>query len=223
MFHALAAMGIVEEARRAPTCSMAARIIYRVYETKDGKHFSVGAIEPQFYKELLERADIRDQDFEAQTDHDAWKGLSEKMDAIFKTKTRAEWTNLLEGSDACAMAVQTLHEAPDHPHLKARETFVVRDGKVQPAPAPRFSRTPRRSAHRRRQVPSMRKMHSPPGHDGVTIAFERITPVLRIWTSPRQADEFYLGFLGCGIDWEHRSMPMRPCTVRSRAATWFCT
>ena len=141
MFHALAAMGQWTSTPRENLLDGGAHF-YRVYETKDGRHFSVGAIEPQFYKELLERAGITDAAFAAQTDRSGWAGLSDKLAAIFKTKTRDEWATLLEGTDACAMAVQTLHEAPDHPHLKARETFVVREGKVQPAPAPRFSRTP---------------------------------------------------------------------------------
>ena len=141
MFHALAAMGQWTSTPRENLLDGGAHF-YRVYETKDGRHFAVGAIEPQFYKELLERAGITDAAFAAQTDKSGWAGLSDKLAAIFKTKTRDEWAALLEGTDACAMAVQTLHEAPNHPHLKARETFVVRDGKLQPAPAPRFSRTP---------------------------------------------------------------------------------
>ena len=141
MFHALSAMGLWKDKPRTNLLDGGAHF-YRVYETKDGRHFSVGAIEPQFYKEFLERAGIVDDAFVAQNERDGWEDLSSKLAAIFKTKTRDEWSKLLEGTDACAMAVQTLHEAPNHPHLKARETFVVRDGKLQPAPAPRFSRTP---------------------------------------------------------------------------------
>lgn len=141
MFHALSAMGLWTNTPRTNLLDGGAHF-YRVYETKDGKHFSVGAIEPQFYKELLARAGISDVDFEKQNERGGWPDLSDKLAAIFKTKTRDEWTALLEGTDACAMAVQTLHEAPSHPHLKARDTFVERDGKLQPAPAPRFSRTP---------------------------------------------------------------------------------
>ena len=141
MFHALAAMGLWTDKPRTNLLDGGAHF-YRVYETKDGKHFSIGAIEPQFYKELLERAGIDDKAFLAQNERGEWANLSDKLEAIFKTKTRDEWSKLLEGTDACAMAVQTLHEAPHHPHLKARGTFVERDGKLQPAPAPRFSRTP---------------------------------------------------------------------------------
>ena len=103
---------------------------------------SIGAIEPQFYAELRKLAGLSDAAYDAQVDRGKWPELQQKLEAVFLTKTREEWSKLLEGTDACAMAVQTLHEAPNHPHLKARETFVVRDGKVQPAPAPRFSRTP---------------------------------------------------------------------------------
>lgn len=141
MFHALSAMGQWTDRPRTNLLDGGAHF-YRVYECKDGRHFSVGAIEPQFYKELLERAGIDDPDFQAQNDRAQWADLSDKLAAIFKTKTRDEWAALLEGTDACAMAVQTLHDAPNHPHLKARETFVARDGLTQPAPAPRFSRTP---------------------------------------------------------------------------------
>ena len=141
MFHALSAMGLWSDTPRKNLLDGGAHF-YRVYETKDGKHFSVGAIEPQFYRELLQKAGIEDAAFGAQLARDQWHRLSEKLAAIFKTKTRDEWSTLLEGTDACAMAVQTLHEAPHHPHLKARGTFVERDGKLQPAPAPRFSRTP---------------------------------------------------------------------------------
>ena len=141
MFHALSAMGLWSDTPRKNLLDGGAHF-YRVYETKDGKHFSVGAIEPQFYKELLEKAGIADEAFAKQNERGEWANLSDKLAAIFKTKTRAEWSELLEGTDACAMAVQTLHEAPHHPHLKARGTFVERDGMLQPAPAPRFSRTP---------------------------------------------------------------------------------
>jgi alpha-methylacyl-CoA racemase len=141
LFHSLSAMGLWADKPRTNLLDGAAPF-YRVYECKDGRHFSVGALEPQFYREFLERAKIDDPDFAAQNDRAKWPELADRLAAIFKMKTRDEWAAILEGTDACAMAVQTMHEAPHHPHLKARGTFVERDGKVQPAPAPRFSRTP---------------------------------------------------------------------------------
>ncbi len=141
MFHALKAMGVWPGGPGENLLDGGAHF-YRVYETKDGKHFSVGAIEPQFYAELLQRAGIEDPAFKAQNDRGQWPALQEKLEAVFKMKTRAEWSDLLEGTDACAMAVQAMDEAPRHPHLVARKTFVEHAGALQPAPAPRFSRTP---------------------------------------------------------------------------------
>ena len=114
---------------------------YEVYETSDGGHLSVGAIEPQFYAELLRLIDVDAQEA-PQWDRARWPELKDRFAAIFRTKTRAEWAAILEPADACATAVLGLHEAPDHPHNIARGTFVTVDGVVQPAPAPRFSRTP---------------------------------------------------------------------------------
>ena len=115
---------------------------YRTYRCADGKHLSVGAIEPQFYALLRQIAGMTDAAFDAQRDQAAWPDLQEKAAAIFVTKTRDEWTRLLEGTDACVAPVLSLAEAPNHPHLQARGAFVEVDGVRQPAPAPRFSRTP---------------------------------------------------------------------------------
>ncbi len=113
-----------------------------VYETSDGKYVTVLAIEPKFYAELCRRIGIDTTDLPYQNDRSAWPELKPKFAAIFKTKTRDEWCALLEGTDACFAPVLSLEEAPHHPHNVARETFVTVDGVVQPAPAPRFSRTP---------------------------------------------------------------------------------
>jgi alpha-methylacyl-CoA racemase len=140
MFHALKTMGVWTDKTRNNMIDGGAHF-YRVYECKDGKHFSIGAIEPQFYAEFLQRAGIDDPAFKTQNDRAHWLTLQDKLETLFKTKTRDEWSALLEGTDACAAAVQTMDEAPKHPHLIARKTFVEYDGAVQPAPAPRFSRT----------------------------------------------------------------------------------
>ncbi len=116
---------------------------YEVYETKDGKYVAIGAIEPQFYAELLERVGVaKDPRFIAQMDRSKWPQMKQEFEALFKTKTRAEWCELLEGSDACFAPVLSPLEAPEHPHNRERKTFVTVAGALQPAPAPRFSRTP---------------------------------------------------------------------------------
>jgi alpha-methylacyl-CoA racemase len=115
---------------------------YGTYECADGRFVAVGAIEPQFYAELLRRCGVTDPEFEAQLDRDRWPALREKLAAVFRTRSRGEWCALLEGSDACFAPVLDWDEAPRHPHNVARGTFVTLDDVVQPAPAPRFSRTP---------------------------------------------------------------------------------
>ncbi len=115
---------------------------YRCFECADGKEVSVGAIEPQFYAELLAKSGAPAELAEAQMNPANWDDYAEKLATLFKTKTQAEWTVLLEGSDACFAPVLSLDEARDHPHMKARSAFVERDGEWQTAPAPRFSRTP---------------------------------------------------------------------------------
>ena len=114
---------------------------YTVYETRDGKYVSVGSIEDKFYAELLERTGVDPASLPEQFDRGEWAGVTERFEAIFRTKTRDEWCAIMEGSDVCFAPVLSLAEAPAHPHNRARETFVEVDGVVQPAPAPRFSRT----------------------------------------------------------------------------------
>lgn len=115
---------------------------YRCFVCADGKEISVGAIEPQFYAELLARTGAPAELAEGQMNPENWDAYAEKMAALFKTKTQAEWCELLEGSDACFAPVMTLDEAREHPHMKARATYVEHDGAWHTAPAPRFSRTP---------------------------------------------------------------------------------
>jgi alpha-methylacyl-CoA racemase len=115
---------------------------YEVYETADGRHLAVGAIEPQFYAELLRRCGLDADDLPAQFDRSAWPAMKQRFAALFRTRTRAQWCELLEGTDACVAPVLSLAEAPAHPHNAHRRTFVEAFGVTQPAPAPRFSRTP---------------------------------------------------------------------------------
>jgi alpha-methylacyl-CoA racemase len=114
---------------------------YEVYETSDGGHVAVGAIEPQFYARLLAALGLSAEDA-PQWDRARWPALKQRFAEIFRTRSRAHWTALLEHDDACATGVVALAEAPDHPHLAARGTFVEVDGVIQPQAAPRFSRTP---------------------------------------------------------------------------------
>ena len=113
---------------------------YSTYATADGRHMAVGALEGKFYAELLDRLGL-DEDPARQHDRAAWPALRERIAAQFATRTQAEWSEIFAGSDACVAPVLSLREAPGHPHMQARGSFVVRDGIVQPAPAPRFSAT----------------------------------------------------------------------------------
>ncbi|MCX7961344.1 MAG: CoA transferase [Burkholderiales bacterium] len=115
---------------------------YDVYETRDGKHVAIGAIEPKFYAELLERLGLSDEPLPAQHDRAGWPRLRARFAEVFRAKTRDEWCARFEGSDACFAPVLSFSEARAHPHNVARETFVGVGGVPQPAPAPRFSRTP---------------------------------------------------------------------------------
>jgi alpha-methylacyl-CoA racemase len=115
---------------------------YDTYETADGKWVSVGSIEPQFYALLLKHTGLdADPDFETQMDPSEWPKLKEKIAAVFKAKTRDEWCEIMDGTDVCFAPVLTFEEAINHPHNVERGTFVEVDGSMQPAPAPRFSRT----------------------------------------------------------------------------------
>lgn len=118
---------------------------YRTFACADGEHVAVGALEPQFYRLLCERVGLEEPLLDTRTDPGSWPGLHERFAAIFLSKSRAEWCAILEGTDACFAPVMSLAEAPSHPHLAARGTFVEQDGIVQPAAAPRFSHTPSRA------------------------------------------------------------------------------
>jgi alpha-methylacyl-CoA racemase len=116
---------------------------YNSYECSDGNYVTVGALESQFYKLLVEQCGFEDDpEFAGQFSKSDWPGAKEKMIALFKTKTRSEWCDLMEGSDVCFAPVLNFNEAADHPHNKERKTFLNIDGVLQAAPAPRFSETP---------------------------------------------------------------------------------
>jgi alpha-methylacyl-CoA racemase len=103
---------------------------------------AVGAIERPFYAELLRGLGLEGEALPDQMDRSQWPAMQERFAAVFKTRTRDEWAAVFEGTDACVAPVLSPLEAPDHPHNRARGTYVTVDGKVQPGPAPRFSRTP---------------------------------------------------------------------------------
>jgi alpha-methylacyl-CoA racemase len=115
---------------------------YDTYETADGKYVSIGSIEPQFYAELLRLTGLEGEELPRQMDKSAWPALKVRLAEVFRTKTRDEWCELMEHTDVCFAPVLTMDEAPVHPHLAERGTFTEVAGLVQPAPAPRFSRTP---------------------------------------------------------------------------------
>lgn len=115
---------------------------YRCYSCADGREISVGAIEPQFYAELCERAGIAAELRDGQLDPGNWPGYTTKLAALFATGTQAEWCDRLEGTDACFAPVLPMDEAREHPHMKARGLYQEHGGRWHTAPAPRFDRTP---------------------------------------------------------------------------------
>jgi alpha-methylacyl-CoA racemase len=115
---------------------------YDVYETRDGKYVSIGAIEAKFHAELLSRLNLRSEDLPGQYERARWPEMREVFARAFRTRTRDEWCAIFEGSDACFAPVLSFSESRNHPHNAARASFVDVTGVPQPAPAPRFSRTP---------------------------------------------------------------------------------
>jgi alpha-methylacyl-CoA racemase len=141
IFFTLLARGQWEE-RRASNLLDGGAPFYGTYACADGGFIAVGALEPQFYETLCRLAGLDAPEFRERGDRKRWPELRQKMQAVFKTRTRAQWCEILEGSDACFAPVLGLREASTHPHLVNRGTFLEREGVLQPAPAPRFSRTP---------------------------------------------------------------------------------
>lgn len=139
MFFSMADKGFINQ--RGANLLDGGSHFYNTYETADGKYVCVGAIEPQFYALLVQHSGVNAADFEAQMDRGTWPDKRDTLEAIFKSKTRDEWCQIMEGTDICFAPVLSIWEAPNHPHNKHRETFIDVDGITQPAPSPRFSRT----------------------------------------------------------------------------------
>jgi alpha-methylacyl-CoA racemase len=114
---------------------------YNTYETSDGEHICIGSIEPQFYKLLLDTVVLTDDDLGPQNEKANWSANKEKLAAVFKTKTRSEWTEIMGPTDICFAPVLKMSETPQHPHNAARGSFIDIAGVTQPGPAPKFSRT----------------------------------------------------------------------------------
>lgn len=159
MMYTLKAMGQWTQERGSNLLDGGAHF-YDTYQCRDGKWLSVGAIEPQFYALLLDKAGIADPAFRAQWDRAQWPALKKKLAAVLLTKTRDEWCAVFAGSDACVAPVLDMDEAPSHPHNRSRNTFVEVNGVTQPAPAPRFSRT----------VPAMPTAPTVDGDAGAVLA-----------------------------------------------------
>ncbi|HEX2782471.1 MAG TPA: CoA transferase, partial [Ilumatobacteraceae bacterium] len=164
MFWAFKSVGLFDENQRGTNLLDTGAPFYDVYRCADGEYVSVGSIEPQFYAELLRLTGLDgDPEFARQMDKSAWPHLKQRIAELFATKSRGEWCSLMEGSDVCFAPVLTMTEAAQHPHNVERRTFVEVAGMQQPAPAPRFSRTPGEIAF-------------PPAHAG-----QHTADILRDW------------------------------------------
>ena len=164
MFWAFKSIGLFDEDRRGTNLLDTGAPFYDVYRCADDEYVSVGSIEPQFYAELLRLTGLgADPDFARQMDKSAWPRRKQRVAELFATRTRDEWCSLMEGSDVCFAPVLTMSEAAKHPHNVERGAFVEVAGVQQPAPAPRFSRTPG-------------EITAPPAHPG-----QHSIEILRDW------------------------------------------
>ncbi len=154
MMYAMKAQGQWDDVRGANLLDGAAHF-YDTYETLDGKYISIGALEPEFYRLLVQLTGVDAKEFSTHMERKHWPALRRQLAAVIKQKTREAWRAIMEGTDACFAPVLSMSEAPQHPHNQARGTFIDVAGVSQPAPAPRFSRT----------SPQVPKRASPAGSD----------------------------------------------------------
>jgi alpha-methylacyl-CoA racemase len=154
MFWAMKNVGLFDENAPGTNLLDTGAHFYDVYECNDGKYVSLGSIEPQFYAELMRLTGLEgDPEFSKQMDKSQWPHLKSRLAEVFRTKSQADWCAIMEATDVCFAPVLTMSEAAHHPHNVERRTFVEHAGVVQPAPAPRFSRT-------------QGELSSPPAHAG---------------------------------------------------------
>ncbi len=146
MFFSMGAGGMFTDQRGTNLLDGGAHF-YDTYETSDGKHICLGSIEPQFYALLVEKAGLDPERFSAQMDASRWPEFKSELIEVFKAKSQSDWCEIMEGTDVCFAPVLSIFDAPDHPHNKARNSFLEVDGIVQPAPSPRFSRTSPEVSH----------------------------------------------------------------------------
>ncbi len=141
LFHGMRAEGLWSDVHGTNILDLGSPF-YNVYETADGRYLTIGCGEPKFYATLLDLLGLDRELLAQQNDPATWPAGKARLAGVFKTRTLAQWCALLEGADTCFAPVLEMKEAPEHPHNVNRRTFVDIDGVVQPAPAPRFSRTP---------------------------------------------------------------------------------
>ena len=147
MFHSFEAFGLWDATQRESNMLDGGAHFYDTYECADGEYISLGSIEPQFYALLKDLAGLSEEDFAQQNDQSGWPAMKEKLSAVVKQKTQAQWCEIMEGTDVCFAPVLNFMEAPKHPANVARDSYIEVDGITQPAPAPRFSRTPSQVQH----------------------------------------------------------------------------
>jgi alpha-methylacyl-CoA racemase len=141
LFYTLSDLGAWSSQRAANLLDSAAPF-YDCYETADHKYVSLGSIEPHFYAQMIEKLELDEGVFGQQNDPRLWPAQKQTLASVIIEKTRDEWDQLLAGTDVCFAPVLDYVEAAGHPHMQARGVYLQQDGKLQPAPAPRFSRTP---------------------------------------------------------------------------------
>jgi alpha-methylacyl-CoA racemase len=146
IFHSLGAKGRWQTGRERNLLDGGAPF-YRCYETADGESISVGALEPQFFAKLVERAGLPAADCDTRDAPSNWADLHQRYESVFKARTRDEWVEIFNDSDACVAPVLSLDEVEAHPQNQARGTFYREAGVMQAAPAPRFDRTPAATPH----------------------------------------------------------------------------
>lgn len=160
MFWSFKSMGIFDENAPGTNLLDTGAHFYDVFECSDGKYVSLGSIEPQFYAELLKLTGLEgDAEFARQMDQSMWPHLKERLREVMKKKSRDEWCAIMEATDVCFAPVLTMSEAAAHPHNVERKTFININGHMQPAPAPRFSRT----------VPTVERPSAHPGQHSADI------------------------------------------------------